>query len=46
VSHYKCNVRDLEFKLFEVFDVDKTSGDGEFSELDVDTSGRAESGKK
>jgi hypothetical protein len=38
VSHYKCNVRDLESKLFEVFDVDKASGDGEFSELAADTS--------
>jgi hypothetical protein len=45
VSHYKCHVRDLEFNLFEVLDVDRAFGDGEFSELDVDISGRAESGK-
>jgi len=37
VSHYKSNVRDQEFNLFEVFGVDKVFGEGEFSELDTDT---------
>jgi alkylation response protein AidB-like acyl-CoA dehydrogenase len=37
VSHYKSNVRDQVFNLFEVFGVDKSFGDGAFSELDVDT---------
>jgi alkylation response protein AidB-like acyl-CoA dehydrogenase len=37
VSHYKSNVRDQEFNLFEVFEVDKAFGEGEYSELDADT---------
>jgi hypothetical protein len=37
VSHYKSNVRDQEFNLFEVFGVDKALGQGEYSDLDVDT---------
>jgi predicted nucleic acid-binding protein len=37
VSHYKSNVRDQEFNLFEVFGVDKALGQGEYSELDADT---------
>ncbi|MBV8928027.1 MAG: acyl-CoA dehydrogenase [Mycobacteriaceae bacterium] len=37
MSHYKSNVRDQEFNLFEVFGVDKAFGEGEFSELDTDT---------
>ncbi|WP_375482565.1 acyl-CoA dehydrogenase [uncultured Mycobacterium sp.] len=37
MSHYKSNVRDQEFNLFEVFGVDKVFGDGLYSDLDVDT---------
>ena len=37
VSHYKSNVRDQEFNLFEVLGVDKALGQGEFSDLDADT---------
>jgi len=37
VSHYKSNVRDQEFNMFEVLGVDKALGQGEFSDLDVDT---------
>jgi alkylation response protein AidB-like acyl-CoA dehydrogenase len=37
VSHYKSNVRDQEFNLFEVFGVDKAFGEGDFSDLDTDT---------
>jgi alkylation response protein AidB-like acyl-CoA dehydrogenase len=37
VSHYKSNVRDQAFNLFEVFGVDKVLGAGKFEDLDVDT---------
>jgi alkylation response protein AidB-like acyl-CoA dehydrogenase len=37
VSHYKSNVRDQAFNLFEVFGVDKVLGTGKFEDLDVDT---------
>jgi alkylation response protein AidB-like acyl-CoA dehydrogenase len=37
VSHYKSNVRDQVFNLFEVLGVDKALGQGEFSDIDVDT---------
>jgi alkylation response protein AidB-like acyl-CoA dehydrogenase len=37
VSHYKSNVRDQEFNLFEVFGVDKAFGEGSYSDLDADT---------
>jgi len=37
VSHYKSNVRDEAFNLFEVFGVDRVFGEGEFSDLDTDT---------
>ncbi|HZE14289.1 MAG TPA: acyl-CoA dehydrogenase N-terminal domain-containing protein, partial [Mycobacterium sp.] len=37
MSHYKSNVRDQEFNLFEVFNVDKAFGGGSYSDLDVDT---------
>ncbi len=36
MSHYKSNLRDLEFNLFEVFGAD-TLGVGPYSELDQDT---------
>jgi alkylation response protein AidB-like acyl-CoA dehydrogenase len=37
VSHYKSNVRDQVFNLFEVLGVDKAFGEGEYADLDVDT---------
>jgi alkylation response protein AidB-like acyl-CoA dehydrogenase len=37
MSHYKCNVRDLEFNLFELFRVQRVFGATRFSDLDVDT---------
>ena len=37
MSHYKSNVRDQEFALFEVLGLDKALGAGEYSDLDADT---------
>jgi alkylation response protein AidB-like acyl-CoA dehydrogenase len=37
VSHYKSNVRDQEFNLFEVLGVDKAFGAGRFADLDTET---------
>jgi alkylation response protein AidB-like acyl-CoA dehydrogenase len=37
MSHYKSNLRDLEFNLFEVFGADKVLGTGPYADLDVDT---------
>jgi len=37
VSHYKNNVRDQVFNLFEVLGVDKALGEGAYADLDVDT---------
>ncbi|TPG29580.1 acyl-CoA dehydrogenase [Mycolicibacterium hodleri] len=37
MSHYKSNVRDQVFNLFEVFGVDKVLGEGTFADLDTDT---------
>ncbi|ULE34539.1 acyl-CoA dehydrogenase [Mycobacterium sp. IDR2000157661] len=37
MSHYKSNVRDQVFNLFEVFGVDKALGTGAYADLDVDT---------
>jgi alkylation response protein AidB-like acyl-CoA dehydrogenase len=37
VSHYKSNVRDQVFNLFEVLGVDKALGEGAFSDLDTET---------
>ncbi len=37
MSHYKSNVRDQIFNLFEVLGVDKALGQGEYSDLDADT---------
>ena len=37
MSHYKSNLRDLRFNLFEVFGADKVLGTGPFGDLDVDT---------
>ena len=37
MSHYKSNVRDQVFNLFEVFGVDKSSAKAHYSDLDADT---------
>ena len=37
MSHYKSNVRDQVFNLFEVFGIDKAFGEGEYADLDADT---------
>jgi len=37
VGHYKSNVRDQVFNLFEVLGLDKAFGEGAFSDLDTDT---------
>jgi alkylation response protein AidB-like acyl-CoA dehydrogenase len=37
VGHYKSNVRDQIFNLFEVFGIDKALGQGQFADLDADT---------
>ncbi|MCA1005088.1 acyl-CoA dehydrogenase [Rhodococcus hoagii] len=37
MGHYKSNVRDLEFNLFEVLGLDKLLGEGAWGDLDVDT---------
>jgi alkylation response protein AidB-like acyl-CoA dehydrogenase len=37
VSHYKSNVRDQVFNLFEVLEVDKTFGTGKFAEMDEES---------
>jgi alkylation response protein AidB-like acyl-CoA dehydrogenase len=37
MSHYKSNLRDLEFTLFEVFRVQDRMGVGPFAEMDLDT---------
>jgi alkylation response protein AidB-like acyl-CoA dehydrogenase len=34
MSHYKANVRDIEFNLFEVLDLEKALATGEFGDLD------------
>jgi alkylation response protein AidB-like acyl-CoA dehydrogenase len=37
VGHYKSNLRDLEFNLFEVFDAQERMGTGPFAEMDAET---------
>ncbi len=37
MGHYKSNVRDLEFNLFEVFNVQDHLGKGPFEQSDEDT---------
>jgi alkylation response protein AidB-like acyl-CoA dehydrogenase len=37
VSHYKSNLRDIEFNLFEVLGRDEVLGQGPFAEIDTDT---------
>jgi alkylation response protein AidB-like acyl-CoA dehydrogenase len=37
MTHYKSNLRDLEFNLFEVFGADQSFGQEPYADLDVDT---------
>ena len=37
MGHYKSNVRDLEFNLFEVLELEKALATGEFGDLDGDS---------
>ena len=37
MGHYKSNLRDIEFNLFEVFGRQKVLGTGPFAEIDADT---------
>jgi alkylation response protein AidB-like acyl-CoA dehydrogenase len=37
MSHYRSNLRDLEFNLFEVFGANERLGTGPFTEMDPDT---------
>ena len=37
MSHYKSNIRDIEFNLFEVLGRDEVLGSGPFAEVDADT---------
>ncbi|MEV8395137.1 MULTISPECIES: acyl-CoA dehydrogenase [unclassified Streptomyces] len=37
MGHYKSNLRDIEFNLFEVLGRDKLYGSGPFAEMDVET---------
>ncbi|MEU7609223.1 acyl-CoA dehydrogenase [Micromonospora sp. NPDC049204] len=37
MTHYKSNLRDLEFNLFEVFGADRSFGQEPYSDLDTDT---------
>lgn len=37
MSHYKSNVRDLEFNLFEVLRRDELLGKGQYADVDADT---------
>jgi alkylation response protein AidB-like acyl-CoA dehydrogenase len=37
VSHYKSNVRDIEFNLYEVLGTDERLGHGPYADMDLDT---------
>ena len=37
MSHYKSNLRDIEFNLFEVFNTQEILGTAPFAEVDADT---------
>ena len=37
MGHFKSNVRDIEFNLFEVFGTDRVFGKAPFDDLDVET---------
>ncbi len=37
MGHYKANLRDIEFNLFEVFGRDEVFGHGPYADVDADT---------
>jgi alkylation response protein AidB-like acyl-CoA dehydrogenase len=37
MGHYKSNLRDIEFNLFEVFQTDKSLGTGPYTNLDINS---------
>ncbi len=37
MGHYKSNLRDIQFNLFELLHLDQVLGEGEFADLDRDT---------
>ena len=37
MSHYKSNLRDIEFNLFEVLGRDEVLGQGPFADVDTET---------
>ncbi|MFT3901285.1 MAG: acyl-CoA dehydrogenase [Gordonia sp. (in: high G+C Gram-positive bacteria)] len=37
MGHYKSNLRDIQFNLFEVLDLEKVLGEGEYADLDRET---------
>ena len=37
MGHYRANLRDIEFMLFEVLQRDQVLGDGQYSAVDIDT---------
>ncbi len=37
MSHYKSNVRDIEFNLYEVLGTDQRLGRGPFKDMDMET---------
>src|SRR5690349_6845458 len=37
MGHYKSNMRDLQFNLFELFELDKVLESGDFGDLDRET---------
>ena len=37
MGHYRSNLRDIEFTLFEVFGVGERLGQGPFAEVDEET---------
>jgi alkylation response protein AidB-like acyl-CoA dehydrogenase len=37
MTHYKSNLRDLQFNLFEVFEADRAFGQAPYDEIDVET---------
>ena len=41
MSHYRSNLRDIEFNLFEVFGANERLGTGPFAEMDPDTAREA-----
>ncbi len=45
MGHYKSNVRDLEFNLFELLDLEKVLDGAEYADLDADTASDTRRGR-